>query len=366
MFTIILLLLAVAYVLLFLVFTIGALASHYPADSTLRPRVSIVVAARNEEAHIGACVESLLHLTYPRELLDIVIVDDRSTDRTGAIVARMATGNPQLRLLRCTSEEGHLRGKTNAVTQGIDTAAGEIILFTDADCLVPTGWVEETVKYYNNPKVGAVAGFTLLRGGDWFSTMQALDWMVLFSAAAATLRMGFPTTAVGTNLSVSRRAYDTVGGYRTIPFSVTEDYALFHAVIGAGFAAIIPMDLRKLVRSAPCETWKHLYNQKKRWFTGGRGMDATSMLVFAVPYLFNLLLLFTLLVAPSPAAWGALAGKIAVDLTFSLPALVRFRQLRKLLVWPLYELYYTAYVLIYPPLVLMRTEVVWKERSFRK
>ena len=242
--------LSIAYACLILTFAAGAIASRFRQNRGYRPRVSVIVAARNEEEHIEECLESLLRLTYPRELLEIIVIDDRSSDATGSIVEKYAKSNPHLRLLRSVPEEGHLRGKTNAVTQGIESATGEIFMFTDADCRVPEGWVEGTVQHYADERVGTVAGYTSLRGNDWFSRMQALDWFVLSSAAAGTARIGFPTTAVGTNLTVRRQAYEKVGGYRRIPFSVTEDYALFHAVTAGGkYRARIPMDRGTLVES---------------------------------------------------------------------------------------------------------------------
>jgi cellulose synthase/poly-beta-1,6-N-acetylglucosamine synthase-like glycosyltransferase len=358
------LILAVCYTVLILLFTAATVASRYPASPGFRPNVSVLVAARNEEQNIVACLESLSRLTYPRDLLEIIVIDDRSSDGTGSIVEGYARNNPSIRLIRI-EEEGKLRGKTNAVARGIDVSSGEILLFTDADCRVPEGWVEETVQYYSSGQVGAVAGFTSLRGAGWFSRMQALDWLVLSSAAAATTRLGFPTTAIGTNLTVRRKAYHEAGGYEKIPFSVTEDYALFHAVTGpGGYRARIPLGAATLVESGPCSSWQELYRQKKRWFTGGRGMDLKSLLVFTIPYLFNLSLPIGAFIFPTPPVLWALAAKLAADLLFCLPAVIRFRRADLLPVFPVYELYYYLYVLIFPPLVLLTSKVTWKGRSF--
>lgn len=359
--------LAAAYACLILIFAGGAIASRFRSKPGYRPKVSVIVAARNEEEHIGRCLDSLTALTYPRELLEIIVIDDRSTDATSSIVSRYVEENPHVRLLHSAPETGHLSGKTNAVTQGIDAAKGDIFMFTDADCRVPSRWVEGTVQHYADERVGTVAGFTSLAGDDWFSRMQALDWFVLFSAAAGTARIGYPTTAVGTNLSVRREAYEKVGGYRKIPFSVTEDYALFHAVTRTGgYRACFPMLRETLVESAPCGTLKELYYQKKRWFAGGRGMDFKSMVIFAIPYVFNLALLVALVALPWSEFLCALGVKLGVDFLFCLPSVIRFRRAELLPVFPLYALYYYIYVLIYPPLVLPGGKIIWKERTFGK
>lgn len=347
-----------------LLFAWGAFAARFHTDPSFLPTVDIIIAARNEEQRIGACLDSVSRLTYPKHLLRVVVVDDRSTDATPIIVSRYARRYPWIRLLSALPESGHLRGKTNAVTQGIEATDGSIILFTDADCEVPQGWVENSVKYYSDERIGLVGGFTALKGSTPFEEMQALDWFSLFTVAAGSIRIGFPVTAVGNNLSVRRLAYEAVGGYREIPFSVTEDYALFNAVTHAGrYQARIPREERSLIVSHPCRTWRELYRQKKRWFVGGKGMSAGKIALFAVPYFLNLLIAVGLYIDPS-AVLIPLAIKVGADLILTLPSLMTFHRLRMLRSFLFFEIYFFLYVLLYPPIVLLTGAVVWKERDF--
>src|SRR5688572_9010101 len=95
------------------------------------PPVSIVAAARNEARGIEAAVKSLLRVDYPA--LEIVIVDDRSTDQTGAILQRLAVAHPRLTVITIRElPEGWL-GKNHALHAGAAAAAGDFLLFTDAD-----------------------------------------------------------------------------------------------------------------------------------------------------------------------------------------------------------------------------------------
>lgn len=333
--------------------------------SGFRPFVSVIVAARNEEHNIGRCLESLAHLTWPRELLEVIVVNDRSDDATPAIVRDYAARFPFITLLSAAPGTGHLAGKTNAVTQGIDASKGAIIMMTDADCTVPPSWIEETVKYYTDDTVGLVPGFTAIRHRNVFEAIQTIDWFGLFTVASATNSLGFPVTAVGTNFSVRRTAYDAVGGYRGIPFSVTEDYALFHAVTShPEFRAVFPMDTSALVASEPCPTWKDLYRQRKRWFTGGKGMDFASMGIFGVIWVMHALLIASIVLEPG-LGLAALAIKTAADVLLLLPAFIRFRQPALLAAFPFYELYFFAYVMVFPPIVLVHGNVAWKGRDFK-
>lgn len=353
------------YALKILAFVVAVLSARYPTNPAFRPTVSIIIAARNEADNISACLASLVALSYPRELLEIILVDDRSTDGTASMIRTYADQYHHMKLMVAAPGSAQLRGKTNAVTQGIEASHGEILMFTDADCSVPIRWVEETVKHYTDGSVAIVGGFTELQGRRLFEEMQSLDWFVLFSVAAATIRMRYPVTAVGNNLSVRREAYEAVGGYRTIPFSVTEDYALFHAVTAKKpYRAVFPMNELALVRSQACPTWKQLHRQKLRWFTGGRDMDLKSLAIFTIPYLLNVLILVGTFFFPWKPLLVAVGAKLGVDVLLSLPVLYRFKKLRLLRAFPLFELYYFLYVLIYPVLVLFGRQVVWKDRSF--
>jgi cellulose synthase/poly-beta-1,6-N-acetylglucosamine synthase-like glycosyltransferase len=258
-----------------------------------------------------------------------------------------------------------LRGKTNAVAQGVKKSTGEILFFTDADCAVPAEWVEKIVRHYPDGSVGIVAGFTSLSASNWFEGIQALDWLVLFSVAAATVRLRYPVTAVGNNLTVRRAAYEKVGGYENIPFSVTEDYALFHAVTSRPeYRARFPLESETVVTSKPCVNWGELYRQKKRWFTGGKGMDIKSLLVFTIPYCFNLCLIAGLFVGPLVLTLLCLAIKVIVDFLLASAAMTKLRRWSLSKYFLIFELYYTLYVLVFPLIVLFTKVVVWKGRRF--
>ena len=353
------------YSIQILIFTVAAFLARYSTNPAYRPTVSIVIAARNEKANIRRCLDSILALTYPRQLMEVIVVDDHSTDDTSTIVREFVSKHTFIKLLQAEHGTEHLRGKANAVTQGIEATSGEILLFTDADCTVPPNWVERVVGYYAEDHVGIVAGFTSLRAGNWFEAIQAIDWYVLFSVAAATIRLHYPVTAVGNNLSVRRKAYDAVGGYRVIPFSVTEDYALFHAVTSQSqYIARFPLDVPMAVTSNACSTFRDLYQQKTRWFTGGRDMDVKSLIIFSVSYLLNISIVVALILGEWTTAVCAIGTKAVVDLCLTAPTLSAFRRWNLLRHFFAYEVYYFIYVLVFPLIVLVKNDVIWKERRF--
>jgi len=330
------------------------------------PLVSVVVAARNEEANLRQCLESILGNDYPKEKLEVVVVDDRSTDATPSIIADLTREHPNLRSLRIERDDGKLRGKTNALARGIPTARGEIIMLTDADCIVSRTWVRETAKYFTED-VGIVAGVTMLNDTSWFSGMQALDWMYLLSVAASTIGLRIPLTVIGNNLSFRKAAYEQVGGYEAVPFSVTEDQALFRAIITkTSWDHRFPIDGGCGVTSDACSTFGELRRQKHRWGIGGKDIQFRGPLIMSVGVLEHLLLVLSPLYAPAVwPAFAALAVKCGGDAMFASRALREYGRVRLLRDLPLFELYFIIYTIVLPIAIIVDTKVVWKGRTYR-
>ncbi len=331
-------------------------------NNSFEPKVSVIVAARNEEAHIGACIKSLIRLDYPREKLEAIIVNDSSTDRTSEIAEDLAHNHSWMKVISSRAGEGNLLGKSNAVSAGIDVSHGEILMFTDADCIAPPEWVRETVKCFDE-QAGIVGGFTLLESTRTFEGMQALDWVFLFGVSSATAGWGIPLTVIGNNLAIRRSAYDSTGGFRNIPFSVTEDYALVQAILrNSEFEVRFPLNPATVVRSRPCATWKQLFRQKQRWGVGGLDMVLRGKLIMTIGWAFRAVLLTSLFYSPPLMALAGIAVLCIADLQFLWKPLERFHHLGSLKYFPAFELYFTLYGLIIPVVSLLSRNVVWKER----
>ncbi|MBW3598394.1 MAG: glycosyltransferase, partial [Planctomycetes bacterium] len=116
-----------------------------PADTSGMPPVSLIVAARNEERNIEAGVRSLLALEY--ENLELIVVNDRSTDATGEVLQRVAAEHPELNVVHLTElPEGWL-GKNHALHYGTMQAKGDWLLFTDADVVMAPSTLARAMKY---------------------------------------------------------------------------------------------------------------------------------------------------------------------------------------------------------------------------
>ncbi len=343
----------------------GAARAQYEEVSHYKPQVSIVVASRNEEKNIERTLASLAALEYPKEKLEVIIVDDCSTDATPRIMQRYAQQFPFIRTMTAKPSESHLRGKSNAIAQGIDNSSGEIIMMTDADCAVPPSWVTATTSYFDE-ETGVVAGLTLLHYTSWFGGMQSVDWSYILAIAASAMALRHPLSCIGNNFSFRRKAYDEVGGYRGIKFSVTEDYALFKAITSSGkWNYKYPLDKETLVLSTPCNTAKDLYRQKRRWGVGGKDMRLSGMLIMAVSFFMHVLLLGGLFIGIN--ATFLLAGlllKLVLDLSLILIPLRRVQQTNQLKYFFVFELYFFLTVVALPFAVFWGGDVIWKGRRY--
>jgi 1,2-diacylglycerol 3-beta-glucosyltransferase len=355
------------FLLLYLVqLVVVILAIRRPRDEidlSARPFITVVIAARDEEVHLPACLESALNQTYDRQSFEVMVVNDHSSDRTEAICQAFAARFAHFTYLNAR-EDAQLRGKTNALDQGIGAARGEIILITDADCTVPPTWVEWTAKRYVS-SVGIVGGLTLQKSETWFEGMQSLDWAYLLGLAGATMSLRIPLSTIGNNLSFRKSAYEDVGGYRKIPFSVTEDFMLFKAIVQSKkWDYVCPVDPRVLVISQPCSGWRELIRQKHRWGTGGLDMNFRGLSIGVIGFGLNSLLLIALALGYYVAAACSLLVKMFFELSFLYTLLRTLRHLQYLRFFLWFEVYFICYVLVLPFLVFFGGSVVWKGRSY--
>ena len=364
MFEIIFLIFLSGYFIQSILFSIGVKKSFPKIKENELLPVSLIVAARNEEENILTCLKSLDELVFPAGKLEIIIVDDKSTDKTGEIIDNFISGKKRFKKIVTKKEIGKLKGKTNALANALEIAKGEIILTTDADCSVHPMWAYTTASYYQ-PEVAIVNGFTTQKAYNGFSGMQAIDFIYLLIVASGTINFGKPISCIGNNMSYRKKAYLEVGGYENLPFSVTEDFNLLNAIYKLKkYKIIYPLDSEALVTSLPCKNLKRLYHQKKRWSVGGLGVPFAGYLIMAYGFITNLCMLLTPVFFST--TWLYLIFfKIVIDFLFIYPvhsALGLKKNMKYFIHW---QIYYTVYVVMIPfVLTFIGRKVSWKGRKY--
>ena len=199
-----------------------------PADGApvATPRCSVVIAARDEEARIE---QTIRHLTAQREVeAEFIVVDDRSTDRTGEILRRLANGDARLHVKRVESlPEGWL-GKCHACHAGASAATGDWILFTDADCWIEPDVIVRAIRLAERDGVDHVT----LSPGVVIESPWARAWHLLFLISLSNWFSGVNRDRPGAYIGVGAfnlvraAAYRQCGGYEALRLTVVDDLKL--------------------------------------------------------------------------------------------------------------------------------------------
>ncbi len=167
------------------------------------PFVSIIVAVHNEEGRIQAKLENCLQLDYPRELSEIIVVSDGSTDSTEKIVGAYAARYPHIHFL-----DVERSGKSHAQNTAVREAGGEILLFTDVDTTCERNLLELLTRNFQDPAVGMVSATVhLLQPDGAVAKGQGLYWRYELFLRAAESAIGVLATGSGQALAVRRSLF---------------------------------------------------------------------------------------------------------------------------------------------------------------
>ncbi|WP_324674229.1 glycosyltransferase [Hymenobacter sp. GOD-10R] len=344
----------------FLLLAVRARRAPWPIEE--RPRVSILIAARNEAANIERCLTSLTQLNYPPEQLEILIGDDASTDDTVAVVARFIADKPQFKLLLIRHRLGTARGKSNVLAHLSRAATADYFLITDADMALSPDWVQ-TMLAAAPEGVGVVTGVTTAEGG-LFGRMQGLDWLFGLNVIRLLTDLGWPITAVGNNMLVTRAAYESIGGYEALAFSITEDLQLFEYIVAQGWGFRNLVDGRVLGVSVPQPTVHCLLHQRKRWMKGTGRLPWQLSGLFGFYGLFYMVLFWPGLLPPLYVA-SLFAAKVVIQTLFLFLTLRQVNRRESLHVLVLYEFYLAIMSIAVIGYTLLPVKIQWKERRYR-
>lgn len=297
------------------------------------PTVTVLVAAHNEEKVIAGCLDHLLALDYPAGKFNIVVVNDRSTDRTAQILDRYGAANVQLQTIHRPADA--VPGKPAAIMDGLAKVSGEVLVFFDADYLPSPPLLKKLVAPFLDPEVGATMGrvvpynthanlLTRLldlerRGGYTIDQAARGIWNLLpqFGGTAGAIRLS---------------ALQDVGGWSAE--SLAEDTDLTYRLFIGGWSV-------EYVDDAMCheespETWEARFKQVRRWSCGHnqclfkylgavlttphqpllRRLDAALVLLFFLFPPLSLISLFAALIYPTQFAYPPFNFAIVSAMSF--------------------------------------------------
>ncbi len=342
-----------------------------PAD----PDVSVVVAARNEAGNLPGLLATLAEQSYPKDKLEIIIVDDQSIDGTQSVLAKSAEQMANLKSLRQETIPAGWAPKKWALASGIAEARGELILTTDADCLPPPGWVEAMVRPFAAASVGMVSGPAPLvpdKKSLW-GEILSLDSYAMNALGAAGTGHGLSLTAIGRNLAYRKVVYDELKGFEGIEHLISgDDELLMQKMAATGHWQFkYVLNPAALVTSPTPATFKEFYLQRMRY--GSKGMQ--YFILHTGPWFKGIVILFYLAnlagvvslaaaLATLGVAWLIpVALKLVPETLLVALYLKRIKQRIRPLTFLLTGLLYPLYIAFFGT-VGSFAGVVWKGRRF--
>ncbi|MEM5815283.1 MAG: glycosyltransferase [Candidatus Aenigmatarchaeota archaeon] len=222
------------------------------------PKVSILVPAYNEEKTIASTLKSLLKLNYPKNKLEIIAINDGSTDNTLKIMRRFRKYGVKV----INKQNG---GKASALNLGLKKAKGEIIVCMDADSIVCKNALRYTIGYFDDPKVGAVASsLKVYKPKTFWQRMQFVEYIYNIFLRKVLAFMDSVFVVPGPFGLYRKKALKKVGGWDEK--NITEDMELTFKLQKAGYK--IETSLASIVYTKTPETLKRLIRQRVRWYRG--------------------------------------------------------------------------------------------------
>jgi len=279
--------------------------SDYDNLNEEKPQVSVVIAARNEEKTLPDLLNVLTNQTYSCDRYEVIIANDRSEDRTREVVQNYASKYNYVKLVNVEiPEQGVTSRKKNALDQGIEQSQGEIILSTDADCMVKTTWIEGMVSYFTQG-VGLVAGLSLPEYNNSRSFIEQYDFfdmLAMFTAAAGAIGAARPFSCSGQNIAFTKQAFDEVDGYDSIKeYESGDDVLLMQLINNAEYEIRFAFHQKTFNSTEPQDTFLDFINQRIRWATNEKpqsflNKDFYLFLINAL--LLNLIVVISLIFEP--------------------------------------------------------------------
>lgn len=260
-------------------------------------KISVIIPARNEEESITTCLDSLSNQSYPKDLFEVLVVDDHSTDNTATIVKKYEDGNIKLIFLKNFINDGGLNSyKKKAIEIAIQHSTGELIVTTDADCYVPENWLQTIAAFYEQHQPVFVAAPVAINCGPRFIEMfQALDFMALQGITGAAVYKKVHSMCNGANLAYTKKAFEEVGGFTGIDnIASGDDMLLMHKIYKRYPDKTFFLKSKEaVVQTAAVKTIGEFFNQRIRWASKADSYDDKRIFwALLLVYLFNLSLVF--------------------------------------------------------------------------
>ncbi|MCF8309629.1 MAG: glycosyltransferase, partial [Bacteroidales bacterium] len=233
-------------------------------------KVAVIIPARNEETNIVNLLNDLDSQNYPEPWIEVIVADDASGDGTAQAVREWAdTHSLNVKLLNLEEPPDNPSPKKRALSQAINHSTADLIITTDADCRVGEDWISAIVQHYEATGAKMISGPVRLTSlTNFFSKLQALEFLSLVGSGAGSVAKGKPLMANGANLAFSKKAFEKVGGYQGNEMQASGDDVFLMLKMNEFFkenSVSFLKDEKAIVDTSPKSNWKEFISQRIRW-----------------------------------------------------------------------------------------------------
>ena len=358
----------VLYLTLIIRFIFGWHKTKRISKKSFLPKVSIIIAIRNEENNIDRLINNLQSQIYDTDKLDFILVNDHSTDKTRCKLEKLNLENLQILNL----PDGKY-GKKDAITMAVSIANGDIILSSDADCSFNRHWVKNMVGYFINNEVQLVSGPVMFKKESGiFQNLQSLEFISLIASGAAAIGINNPILCNGANMAYRKETFLKLNNFRNDNAASGDDVFLLHS-IKASYpnSVVFANDLFAVVRTEGAQKFIDFLNQRKRWIAKSISYkDRYSIYVSYLVFIVNFICFFLFLMSFINSFFISIfivfyILKFIIDLVFLSPILSFFKR-EDLIKWIFpFELLYSFYIILITTLALTN-KFEWKGRTYKK
>jgi len=337
-----------------------------------KTKISLIIAARNEELPIGKCLASIAAQNYPVSLLEVIVVDDHSTDKTKEIAETAFT---QMRISgKCISNREKAHGKKSALTEGIKNSSGELLVITDADCTSDKNWLSAIEDEYQKSGAHMLCGpVQIINESGLIGRFQTLELCGLSMLSGAGINAGIPLLCNGANLAYTRQIFDDVEGFKGIDNNPSGDDVLLMFKIHQKYPGKICYVKSRdaIVFTDAQNSLKAFVLQRIRWASKGlysknRVNSFISILVFASNFFSFLAILFSLIFEKIfPVIILGIALKLISDFLLLLTGTLFFERKKLLWIFPVAEFITMAYV-SWVGIAANFSSYSWKDRHYKR
>ena len=330
--------------------------------------VSVIIPCRNEANTIQTILKSLDQQKFDFKNLEVIIVDDHSTDDTLGVITNYELRIRNFKPLVVKLSENEF-GKKSAINKALKNTIGELIVCTDADCEFGVDWLSIMTSAFHSSEIKMVTGPIMFfeRPGFWNQMMQ-LEFLSLIGIGAASVQNSHPNMCNGANIAYRKSAFYEVNGFEGnehIPSG--DDEFLMHKIYDKFHGGVqFVKNHEAIVYTEPPQNFNEFVNQRIRWGSkAGHYKSFKSKLLPAFMYLFNVMLFLTPVFYFVGMSWTLIAtlwlAKLSIEIAFFASILPFFRSSKILdLVIPA-QIFHVVYISVIGVLSVVKN-YNWKGR----